>query len=338
MQHSFRIALAAMALAAWPLAGQVEVGQKLRIGVLDLSGSAFKMQSTQAPGGMPPQPAYGQPSQGQQTTVTIAIPPPSEFARGLTEMLTSVLVRTGRFVVLERAAIAGVDQEQALASGGRVTQETAARQGALLGAQALITGDITGFTFEKSSLGGAITNLVKGLSVAAERVSAEVILDLRLIDPSTGEVIFAAKGKGTASQTGVAADLVRDEKSYSADAQMTTPLGQASREAIQNAVVAILTGMPKVRWSAMVVAVRNGVVYLNVSAADGIKPGLELEVFSQEEALVDPATGKALGAPETLVGSIVVESVLEQFSTARIVTGDQIVRGQVVRLKRARRS
>ncbi len=314
--------------------------QRLRLAVMDLSGSALRMQTTQMPmAGQPmpmPQP-YAQPGQGQQTTVTIAIPPPSEFARGLTEMLTSVLVRTGRFVVLERTAMQQIDQEQALGATGKVTKESGAQQGAMLGAQALITGDITGFTFEKSSVGGQLTNVIAGLSVASERVTAEVVIDLRLIDATTGEVIYSTKGKGKASQTGVAADLIRGEKSYSADAQFTTPLGQASRQAIQNAVVAILTGMPRVRWSARVVDVRQGVVYLGASAADGMRPGLELEVFEAGEALVDPSTGKVLGAPEALVATIVVERVLEQFSTAKAPAGSAIARGHVLRLREAPR-
>jgi curli biogenesis system outer membrane secretion channel CsgG len=305
--------------------------QKLRVAVMDLSGSALRMQSTTV--GMPPPPQpYGQPP-GEQTTITIAIPPPAEFARGLTEILTSVLVKTGRFSVLERAAMQQIDAEQALGAGGKATKETAAAPGALLGAQALITGDITGFSFEKSSLGGKLTNVVKGLTVASERVSAEVIIDLRLIDATTGEIIHSAKGTGSASQVGVAADLVKDEKKYSADAAFTTPLGQASRQAIQSAVVSILMGMPKIRWYGRVIDEREGVVYVNATAADGMRAGLELEVFEAQPALVDPETGKSLGAPERLVATIVIETTLEKVSTAKLVSGTGVARGHIVRLK-----
>ncbi len=321
------------AILALPLAAQANgtQTQKMRVAVMDLSGSALKLQSTTVSQG-PPQPPFGQPA-GQQTTVTIAIPPPAEFARGLTEMLTSVLVKSGRFTVLERAAMQQIQQEQQVGTSGATTRETGARQGALLGAQALITGDITGFTFERSSLGGSMTNVVKGLSVASERVSAEVIIDLRLIDASTSEIIYSAKGTGKASAVGVAADLVRDEKKYAADATQNTPLGQASRQAIQNAVVSILMGMPKVRWNGRVVDVRNGVIYVNAAGADGMRPGLELEVYQAQEALVDPETGRSLGAPEELVGTIVIESVRETFSTAKLVTGTPPMRGHVVRFK-----
>jgi curli biogenesis system outer membrane secretion channel CsgG len=330
-------ALAMCAAATTEAQPSRERTQKLRVAVMDLSGSALKLQANTV-NQMPPQQPYGQPQQ-QTTTVTIDIPPPAEFARGLTEMLTSVLIKTGKFVVLERAAMQQIEQEQAVATAGKTTPETGARQGELLGAQVLITGDITGFTYEKSAVGGSMSNVVKGLSVASEMVSAEVIIDLRLIDAVTGEVIHSAKGSGKASAVGVAADLTRDDRSYGADAMKSTPLGQASRQAIQKAVVTMLLEMPKVRWFGRVIDVRNGVVYVNAAEADGMRPGLELEVFAQQEALIDPETGKKLGAPEELIGTIVIESVKEGFSTARIVTpGATPARGNVVRFKSEEKS
>jgi len=329
--------------------GAVPLGtptQKLRVAVMDLSGSALKMQSTTtmqpgmppggAPGGYPP-PAGGGMYPGQpavrQTTVTIAIPPPTEFARGLTEALTTVLVRTGRFVVLERAAMQAVQAEQQIGASGAVTKETAAQSGALLGAQVLITGDITGFTYERSGLGGALTNIVKGLSVAAERVSAEVIIDLRLIDASTGEVLMSHKGVGKASQTGLAADLIKDEKNYSGSATLTTPLGQASRQALQNAVAGVLLGMPNAKWGGRIVDVREGVIYLNAGQDQGVRVGMQLDVYEVQPALVDPETGKNLGAPDRMIGSIVVSQVLEKFSTAKMLSGEGFSRGNIVRMK-----
>ena len=318
--------LATMSLAHAQLSGPT---QKLRVAVMDLSGSALRMQTTAMA-------APGQPMQSptSQTTVTIAIPPPAEFARALTEMLTSVLVKTNRFTVLERAAMAQLDQELALGQN-RTTKETAVQQGALLGASALITGDITGFTYNKSSVGGKVTNLVPGLGVAGERVSAEVIIDLRIIDANSGQIIASMKGSGKASQVGVATDLIKDEKSYSADASMTTPLGKASRHALTDAVNGLLKTMPVIRWSARIVDVRNGVVYLGATERDGMKPGVELEVYEIGEPLIDPSTGQSLGSPEKFLGTIKIETVMEKFSTAKIVAGDGIARGHVARMSGA---
>lgn len=323
----------------WPASGAAQevLGtptQKLRVAVMDLSGSALKMQSTTTimPTGQPQQ-GYPQPGATKETTVSVAIPPPAEFARGLTEALTTVLVRTGRFVVLERAAMQQVQAEQQIGASGAVTKETAAQTGALLGAQVMITGDITGFTHSRSGIGGALTNIIKGLSVASERVTAEVIIDLRLIDASTGEVLMSYKGVGKASQTGIAADLIRDEKTYSGSVELTTPLGQASRQALQNSVAGILIGMPKVTWGGRVVDVREGVVYLNAGADQGMRVGMQLDVYEIQPSLVDPETGKNLGAPDRMIGSIVVNSVLEKFSTAKVQGGEGFSRGNIVRMK-----
>ncbi|HEY5489596.1 MAG TPA: CsgG/HfaB family protein [Gemmatimonadaceae bacterium] len=76
-------------------------------------------------------------------------------------------------------------------------------------------------------------------------MTAEVIIDLRLVDPSTSELVYSAKGEGKASQTGVATDLASDDKTWSAGGNTSTPLGQASRDALTNAVKALMVGMPK---------------------------------------------------------------------------------------------
>jgi len=61
---------------------------RLRVAVMDLTGTALKMQTAQTPtaGG------------GVTSQTTIAIPPPAEFARSLTEALTTSLAATGKFI------------------------------------------------------------------------------------------------------------------------------------------------------------------------------------------------------------------------------------------------
>lgn len=340
-RHDWRIyvrALAALALLA-PVAqisAQSEPNPtlKVRVAVMDLSGVALKMQMTQ--GMAPMQPGVtGMPMGGvvQTTQATVAIPPPAEFARSLTEALTTVLVNTNRFMVLERAALAAVQQEQDLGASGRVNKETAPEIGRVVGAQVLITGDITSFTHSRSSLGGSMTNVLKGVSASVDRVSASVSIDLRMIDAVTGEVIASVKGTGNAAQNGVAADLTKEEKSYSGSVQLSTPLGHASRAAIEQAVAGIVGNMPKVRWSARVIDFRDGVVYVNAGMAHGIRPGMALDIFDPQPPLIDPVSGVNLGTPDKLIGEVVIDRVDAQYATARVVTGTDFKRNQVVRLK-----
>jgi curli biogenesis system outer membrane secretion channel CsgG len=297
---------------------------KLRLAVMDLNGSALRIQQTQ---GQMPQ------GGGVQTTQTVNLPPPPEFARTLTELLTTALINTGRFVVLERQQMQAVIAEQDLNAAGRVNKETGAAQGHIIGAQAMITGDITGYSYTQQSLGGSALNVIKNLKVGASRVSASVIVDLRTVDAATGEVLASAKGNGSASSTGVAGDLIKGDQQISASGAWSTPLGQASRAAITKVVEQLVAGMPEPRWSAKIVEVRDGVVYLNAGTDGGVSPGLMLEVYDVQTPLIDPDTGKNLGAPDRLLGEIQIETVQAGFSTAKVVTGTGFARSNVVRRK-----
>jgi curli biogenesis system outer membrane secretion channel CsgG len=319
----FVLAAAASTSHAQGIGVDPEVG-KLRLAVMDLSGSALRILQTQ---GAVPQ------GGGVATTQTISLPPPPEFARTLTEMLTTTVVKTGRFVVLERQQLPAIVAEQDLNTAGRVNKETGAATGHLIGAQAMITGDITGYSYTQQSLGGSVLNVVRGLKVGGSRVSAQVIIDLRMVDAATGEVLSSAKGSGSASATGVATDITREDQQISASGAWSTPLGEASRGAITQAVEQLVAGMAQPRWSAKIVDVRDGVVYLNAGKDGGVEPGVVLEVYETQPALIDPDTGKNLGAPDKLLGEIQIETVEAGFSTAKAVSGTGFARNNVVRRK-----
>lgn len=313
--RSFSLAALAL-LAAAPLAGQTPTGPRLRVAVMDLSGTALSMQTTYAP---------------QSTSTTVAIPPPAEFARGLTEMLTTALVEAGRFVVLERQAIQQALSEQDFGQSGRVNPETAPWVGLAVGAQVLVTGDITEYSYQKSSLGGNFS-ILRAVGATGERLNAMVALDIRLIDAVTGEVVFSRRVEGDASATGVAADVQIGDQRFGSGFSAQTPLGQASREAIVDAVAAIAEGLEDVPWTGRVVDVREGQVYVNAGSDSGVAPGARFEVFVQGEALIDPDTGLNLGAPDRRVGAVVVEAVEEKYAVARPVDGDAFQRGQLLRM------
>lgn len=299
------------------------VTPRLRVAVMDLNGSALKMQTAQGPTS----------SGGVTTQTTISIPPPAEFARSLTEALTTSLTATGKFIVLERVALQQVQQEQDFGASGRVNAETAADKGKLMGAQMLITGDITAFAYQRSAIGGKLTNIVKGLDAGVERVSASVSIDLRLIDAVTGQVIASIKGDGSSAQQGVTGHLTRDEKKYDGSVALSTPLGKASREAIQKSIAGIIANVPKVKWSARVIDFRDGVVYVNAGSTTGMTKGMALEIFDPQPTLIDPETGRNLGAPDKRIGEVVIDGVEAEYSTATVVSGTGFKRNQVVRFK-----
>jgi curli biogenesis system outer membrane secretion channel CsgG len=284
---------------------------------MDLSGSALKMQSSATP---------------TSTTTTVAIPPPSDFARGMTEMLTTALMKTNRFIVLERAVMDKVVGEQDFGASGRVNAETAPKVGKIIGAQAMITGDITEFSYSQSSIGGNM-QVLRGFGAKSEKVTALVAVDIRVIDAATGEVLASERAQGKAQMSNVSAAVTAGGSNFGVAAGENTPLGQATRQALQGAVAAIVAGMQKARWSARVIDFRNDMLYVNAGSEMGIQPGMVLAVFRPQEALVDPDTGKSIGTPDEKIGTVVVDSVQEKYCVAKILFGTDMKRGDVVRFK-----
>jgi TolB-like protein len=284
---------------------------------MDLSGSALKAQVQMTP---------------QTTTTTIAIPPPADFARGMTEMLTTALVKSDKFIVLERAAVEKVTGEQDFGASGRVNKETAASQGQVIGAQAIITGDITEFSYTQSSYGGKLS-LLKGMNAKLDKVTALVGIDIRVVDATSGQVLYSQRAEGKAAMSGVSGDLTQTSRGFSIAAAENTPLGQATRQALQGCVDAIGKGLQKQRWSARVIDFREELVYINAGAEAGVAIGTEFEVFRPQDMLVDPETGIKLGVPERKLGTVTVSSVEPKYSVAKVTSGSGIKRGDVIRLK-----
>jgi hypothetical protein len=258
------------------------------------------------------------------------IPPPEDFALGLTELLTTALVESGRFAVLERSKIAHVTEEQDFGASGRVNQETAATQGSIIGAQVLLTGGITEYSYTSSSLGGKL-NVLRGVGVSGQLLKAMVALDMRVLDAVTGEVLQSERGEGQASARSVSGELEIGDQQFSSAASAGTPLGKASRQAIQQIVAAVVEVLSDVPWSGRVIDVRGDLIYINAGSDDGIEPGMEFDVFEQQEPLVDPATGRTLGAPERRVGSLRVTRVDQEYAVAEAVTAALFERNHLIR-------
>ena len=194
---------------------------RTRVGVLEIKGSGLY--------------TYGGPSVELGNRVRLA--PPPNFTDGLTEILTTALIEQGRYQVLERAKIDAVLAEQDLATSGRVNRQTAAATGNVTGAQILITGDVTEFSYQQSAIGGGL-GLFKKARVGAGvgKITAQMALDLRMIDATTGEVLGSSRGEGKASTTGLAADFAQADKELGVGGAKQTPLGKAARQAVERAL------------------------------------------------------------------------------------------------------
>jgi hypothetical protein len=91
---------------------------------------------------------------------------------------------------------------------------------------------------------------------------------------------------------------------------------------------------PKVQGE--VLEVRGSQLTLDVGKKDGVRAGLDLEVYREGREIRHPRTGQLLGRTEETLGRISVSQVQEQFSLARLVDGEGIRPGDRFRLSAAK--
>lgn len=261
-------------------------------------------------------------------------------ADGMTAMLTAALIKDGRFVVVERLGLASVLNEQAIGQAGVVAAETAAKTGQLIGTSTIVRGVVTKFEPAASGGGVSLGGLPMGMgSFFTSRVgltskNAVLEISLRLTDATTGQVISTSTAQGSANSTAADVSIVNPNSGtlLGGGAFQNTPIGQAGEQAIVKAVEQIATGMRGVPWSALVVDANEGMVYVNAGADRNVQVGMILNVYRKGKVFTDPATGEVLDVDIKKIGVIRIEGVREKLSLAAVVSGEDPVRGNLLKL------
>lgn len=114
--------------------------------------------------------------------------------QGSTEMLITALQRSRQFTILDRVRFGDLMNEQNLISSSRIAPGQGPELGALTGANYMITGSITEYQVSKET--GGIGLVIAGKGGSTKYAKASVALDLRVINLTTGEVIWAESLKG----------------------------------------------------------------------------------------------------------------------------------------------
>ncbi len=254
-----------------------------------------------------------------------------QIERNLTEMVITELLETDQFIVVERTALDEVLAEQDLGSSGRVRQETVARVGELLGAQILVKGAVTEFIERESGGVGGIA--IPGLAIGGSSHTGHVAIDMRLIDSTTGQVLQSHRAEGKIKSSGIGGIGFFSGVAFGGATYKKTALGQATRQAVQNAVAFILDGMEGRPWEGRVVKSEGGKVYVNSGFNMNISEGMFMTVYSKGDDLIDPATGLSLGSSLTRAGTIRIIQVSDKFSVAEVVEGTGFKRGDVLKMQ-----
>lgn len=248
---------------------------------------------------------------------------------GMADQLTEALVQSGKFVVLERQTLGDVLAEQDLAASDRAAKSKSAQTGKIIPAQVLVTGAIT--EFEHASAGGSGGIKIGQVKIGGKGGTAHVGLIIRLIDTTTGEVLDSQRVEGKAKSGGLDFGASIENVSFGSGAFKKTPLGKATQQAIDNAVVFIASEMEGVPFQGKIVLVKGDKIYLNVGERNGVQSGDSFLVYRLGEPIVDEDTGEVLGSEDEQIGVVRVGQIKEKLSTATKVQGGEILKGDIVR-------
>ena len=103
------------------------------------------------------------------------------------DVFVTELVKSGKFRVVEREQLAALMAEKNLTLSGDVDPSTAVRIGKLLGVNYLLTGAVT--EYGNTNVGGG------GFGVSAGKKKFVAAMNARLIDTSTGEIVWADEAR-----------------------------------------------------------------------------------------------------------------------------------------------
>ncbi len=267
-----------------------------------------------------------------------------DVERQMRAMMTTALRESGRFLVVEREDLDEVLLEQKLARTGVVSAQSAAQEGQLLGAQALVIGKITQLAPQReekrSSMnwGGLINSLgaiagsfggssytppptVSDFTTTTHTVvsSMKVHIDFKVLDTTTGEVVLATQGVGLATSRRKSTAIGTGYGSSASVSLGNEAADDATRQAILHATANILEKMADVPWRGRVMDQHLGQVILNGGEDVGLKIGDMFTVLSRGKVLTDPETGRSRGFIESPGGTVRVARVEADKSFADVV-------------------
>jgi curli biogenesis system outer membrane secretion channel CsgG len=236
-------------------------------------------------------------------------------------ILTDILEDTGQFIVLGESDMRDEALiEQDFAASGRTAQGSRTPvTGAMTPAQLLVKGAIT--HVQEWTQGGGGKVRISGVRVGGKVSRAEINATIYIVDSTTGQVVASTDVVGKSNRA--AASIGYSSWDWGADLGgfKNDNVGKATEAAISDSVEWLIEQIPELPWSGTVALVKDGKVYVNRGAREGVQVGQFFRV-GESDVIRDPETGEVLDESLTDVGQLEVESVKEKLSICAVTSGD----------------
>jgi curli biogenesis system outer membrane secretion channel CsgG len=225
------------------------------------------------------------------------------LGKQVSDMLSSRLVASQKFLVFERPDIDKVKAEQSIT-----------RESGLVGVDALVIGSVTEF--------GRSTTGKSGFLSGTKVQTAHAKVEIRLVDVRTGYIFFTASGTGDASTESGEIAGFGSKADY--DATLNDRAIGAAISDVQNSLIAKLEERP---WRTDILKVDGRQLYLSGGERQGIQVGDMLNVLKTGEKVKSGQSGFDITLPSKAVGQIRIvsrfgDNETNEGAVADIVSGD----------------
>jgi Uncharacterized protein involved in formation of curli polymers len=219
------------------------------------------------------------------------------------DILTTKLSSTDKFLMIERQDYDKIVNE--LNTGGGISQK--------IGADYLIIGSIT--EYGRKNIGE------QKLFSNSKKQVVEAGVSIRLVDVSTGLVIYSGEANGEAETTDK--QVMGFGKSADFDATLSD---KAISAAITKLVENIINQCTNNPWKAYILSVEDGSYIISGGAAQGIVAGDEFTIMEKGKKVKNPQTGMMIELPGKPVGKLKVVQTMgnmpeEQISITSLTEG-----------------
>jgi len=200
------------------------------------------------------------------------------------DILSAKLFETGKFIMLERADLAEIQKE--LKIGGSSELKNAADY--------IIVGSITEFGRK------AVSEV--GIFSRSKKQEANAKVHIRIIDVTTGQIIYSEEGKGKAYSEAASTFGVGEKAGY--DSSLNDKVLDA---AITNLASNIIENMLDKPWKSYILGYEDGSLIISGGKSQNIKVGTEFDVLKEGKKIKNPQTNMMITLPGKKLATIKVE-------------------------------
>ncbi len=271
-----------------------------------------------------------------KTSVQAVFNTQADIGKGIRAMLVKRMADANKVVIVERAKVDQLMSEQDRNASNRVKQGSGARVGKISGADAVLAGDIVVFGRDdkKTNIGGGgfARGPFAGIHVKKEEDKAVVVIDYRLVDAETSEVIATGEARGESVRKssgfggmggnwggGGGGGIDMTSSNFGA-----TIIGEATQDCV-NKLGDILsqqaTTMKKTvrEVETRVADISGGTMVIAAGANDGVNVGETFEILKVLREVRDPQTKEVLDTVTEKTGEMTITSVRDKIATGTYV-------------------